>query len=85
MELETKSKLNQTEAKAEPESVIIEEKITKPNGDVVVRKYLRGKVLGKGGFAKCYEVTNIENKKISALKIVNKLTLKKSKAKQKVK
>lgn len=38
---------------------MIEEKITKTNGEVVVRKYSRGKALGRGGFAKCYEVTNL--------------------------
>jgi polo-like kinase 1 len=25
---------------------------------------LKGKFLGKGGFAKCYEFTNLENKKV---------------------
>ena len=25
---------------------------------------MRGKLLGKGGFAKCYEITNLETKKI---------------------
>ena len=43
--------------------VIIEEKNNKANGDQVIRKYMRGKLLGKGGFAKCYEITNMENKK----------------------
>eukprot|EP00331_Platyophrya_macrostoma_P033858 CAMPEP_0176440628 /NCGR_PEP_ID=MMETSP0127-20121128/20688_1 /TAXON_ID=938130 /ORGANISM="Platyophrya macrostoma, Strain WH" /LENGTH=50 /DNA_ID=CAMNT_0017825197 /DNA_START=51 /DNA_END=200 /DNA_ORIENTATION=+ len=33
--------------------VIIEEKISKVNGDTVIKKYARGKMLGKGGFAKC--------------------------------
>lgn len=41
-------------------------------------------MLGKGGFARCYEAINIETKKSYAMKIVNKMTLKKSKAKQKV-
>ncbi len=43
--------------------VIIEEKNNKANGDQVIRKYMSGKLLGKGGFAKCYEITNMENKK----------------------
>ena len=59
MDIEQKAKLTNIETKPEPENVIIEEKITKPNGEQVVKKYLRGKVLGKGGFAKCYEVTNV--------------------------
>lgn len=37
---------------------IIEEKIVKQNGEVVIKKYLKGKFLGKGGFAKCYEFIN---------------------------
>jgi hypothetical protein len=37
---------------------IVEEKITKHNGEVSVRKYVKGKFLGKGGFARCYEFTN---------------------------
>lgn len=36
------------------EAVIIEEKITKTNGDTVIKRYTRGKALGRGGFAKCY-------------------------------
>ena len=43
--------------------IIIEEKNSKSNGDTVTRKYVRGKLLGKGGFAKCYEITNVETKK----------------------
>jgi polo-like kinase 1 len=38
---------------------IIEEKIAKINGDQV-RKYVKGRLLGKGGFAKCYEFTSQE-------------------------
>jgi hypothetical protein len=37
---------------------IVEEKIVKYNGEVQVRKYTKGKFLGKGGFAKCYEFQN---------------------------
>jgi len=40
--------------------------------------------LGKGGFAKCFEVTNIENKRILAAKIIEKASLKKSRARQKL-
>ena len=41
--------------------------------------------MGKGGFAKCYEVTNLETKRILAAKIIEKASLKKSRARQKVK
>jgi hypothetical protein len=43
---------------------IVEEKVVKFNGDICIKKYLKGKFLGKGGFAKCYEFQNLENKKI---------------------
>jgi polo-like kinase 1 len=59
---------------------IIEEKISKVNGDVAIKRYSKGKMLGKGGFAKCYEVTNLENKRIYAAKIIPKNTLTKNRA-----
>lgn len=62
----------------------IEERIYKFNGDEIVKKYLKGKFLGKGGFAKCYEMKCLNNKKIYAAKIVSKSNLSKSSAKQKV-
>lgn len=49
---------------------IIEEKVVKSNGEVIMKKYLKGKFLGKGGFAKCYEFTNQENKVTCAAKVV---------------
>ena len=42
------------------------------NGDLIIKEYARGKMLGKGGFAKCFEFTNQETKKISAAKIIPK-------------
>jgi polo-like kinase 1 len=48
----------------EDAQTIVEERIVKFNGDHVIKKYLKGKFLGKGGFAKCYEMTNLENKKV---------------------
>ena len=38
-------------------------------------------MIGKGGFAKCYEVTNLDTKKIYAAKIIPKSTLTKSRSK----
>lgn len=38
----------------------------------------------KGGFAKCYEGLNIETKKRYAIKVIDKSTLQKNRAKQKV-
>jgi polo-like kinase 1 len=73
--------------KNKPETEIptmIEERVVKFNGEIFVRKYLKGKFLGKGGFAKCYECTSIENKKVYAAKIILKSSLTKSRAKQKL-
>lgn len=36
------------------------------------RRYSRGRFLGKGGFAKCYEITDLETKQVFAGKIVPK-------------
>lgn len=64
--------------------IIVEEKVVKFNGDVCIKKYLRGKFLGKGGFAKVYEFTNLETKRLSAAKVIAKTSLTKSRAKQKL-
>jgi polo-like kinase 1 len=41
-------------------------------------------MLGKGGFAKCYEVMQLDTKRILAAKIIAKHTLKKGRTRQKV-
>ena len=46
--------MNTQESSQEPESVV-EEKIIKVTGEIQTRKYNKGRLLGKGGFAKCYE------------------------------
>jgi polo-like kinase 1 len=63
----------------------IEERIIKFNGDEIVKRYLKGRFLGKGGFAKCYEFKCLNNKKIYAAKIVSKSNLSKQSAKSKLK
>ncbi len=60
--------------------LIIEEKISKVNGETAIKKYARGKPLGRGGFAKCYEVTNLETKKVLAAKIIAKSSLTRNRA-----
>jgi len=47
-------------------------------------RYQKGKFLGKGGFAKCYELTEVGNNKRWAGKIVEKKTLIKYRAKEKL-
>lgn len=66
------------------DAVIVEEKLTNIMGDAITKKYTKGKFLGKGGFAKCYEFTNMENNKVMAAKIIPKSTLKKSRHRQKL-
>lgn len=63
---------------------LIEEKIVRSNGETNIRKYLKGKFLGKGGFAKVYEFVNQDTKQVSAGKVVVKSSLTKSRAKQKL-
>jgi polo-like kinase 1 len=63
---------------------IIEEKTVRSNGDIVIKKYVKGRFLGKGGFAKCYEFTNMETNKIYAAKVITKSSLTRSRAKQKL-
>lgn len=64
--------------------IIVEERIVKANGETSVRKYIKGRFLGKGGFAKCFEFINADTKKMSAAKVIDKATLSKHRAKQKV-
>jgi polo-like kinase 1 len=66
------------------EYVIVEEKVVKYNGEIAVKKYQRGRFLGKGGFARCYEFQNLDTKKITAAKVIAKSSLTKSRAKQKL-
>ena len=86
-ESEVDSKNNtKTPKPNEPETngAVVEEKIIKVTGDVQIRKYYKGRLLGKGGFAKCYEFSCAENKKIFAGKVIAKSSLVKSRAKQKL-
>jgi len=63
---------------------VVEEKIKHQNGEVSYKQYIKGKFLGKGGFAKCYEFVQCDNKAISAAKIIQKSSLQRSRAKQKL-
>ena len=74
-----------TTATLDDDSVIIEEKRRKVNGEGhTVHRYLRGKLLGKGGFAKVYLCTALDTNKAYAIKIVPKANLVKPRARQKV-
>ena len=64
---------------------IIEEKRKRTNGDgYTIHRYTRGKLLGKGGFAKVYLCTAMDTGKNYAVKVVPKANLVKARARQKV-
>jgi hypothetical protein len=72
-------------AVADEDTVIIEEKRRKVNGEgFTMHRYLRGRLLGKGGFAKVYLCTALDTNKSYAIKIVPKANLVKTRARQKV-
>lgn len=48
------------------------------------RRYLRGRFLGKGGFAKCFEISDTDTKEVFAGKIVPKSLLLKPHQKDKM-
>ena len=50
----------------------------------VRRQYIEGKLLGKGGFARCYQATDCATKEELAVKVIDKASLKKPKTKQKL-
>ncbi len=62
----------------------VEGKIVNEKGDSVVKRYTRGRFLGKGGFAKCFEFKDLETGKLLAAKIIDKLSLNKERSKQKL-
>ena len=49
---------------------VIEEKIKDVNSQIKIRKYTKGKFLGKGGFAHCYEFICQDNNKVFAAKVI---------------
>eukprot|EP01080_Neovahlkampfia_damariscottae_P010186 gene10186-2605_t len=67
---------------------IVEEKVQRRNLKTGLREnvtvqYKKGKLLGKGGFAKCFEFLNLKSRETVAIKVVDKTNLK-PKTKQKL-
>lgn len=85
MALSSRSSLRKSSSKESITSEgVIEEQVVKPSGEVTIRRYSKGKFLGKGGFARVYEFTSLETRKLYAGKVVVKASLTKSRAKQKL-
>ncbi|OMJ66053.1 hypothetical protein SteCoe_37238 [Stentor coeruleus] len=63
---------------------IIEEKYTEPNGNVTTKRYIKGRFLGKGGFASVYEMTKIDTQQVAAVKVIEKSSITKGRARQKL-
>jgi len=66
------------------EKVEIEELRRKPNGGHTVHRYIRGKMLGKGGFAKVYNCESLDTNRMYAVKVVPKANLVKTRQRQKL-
>ena len=45
---------------------------------------MEGNFLGKGGFARCYELISENNQNVEAVKIIQKISLSKPRSKQKL-
>lgn len=74
-----------TNPKAQPEEPeIIEEKLKTERGETKIKKYKKGKYLGKGGFAKCYVCGCLETRKTMAVKIISKKSLTKRRQRAKL-
>jgi serine/threonine protein kinase len=57
---------------------------TTDGSSYTVHRYIRGRLLGKGGFAKVYLCTAVDTNKHYAVKVVPKANLVKARARQKV-
>jgi len=56
---------------SQPSTVtVVEEKFKLEDGSIGSRFYHKGKFLGKGGFAKCYEFISEETKSVFACKLI---------------
>ena len=76
------SKTNRTLHESQDTTII--ETIRKPTGETLQKKYIKGRFLGKGGFARVYEFTDLDTKSVIAGKIIEKSSLTKPRARQKL-
>ncbi|KAJ1477820.1 kinase-like domain-containing protein [Baffinella frigidus] len=71
-------------AVSEGPPAIIEQSKRDAQGNVYTKRFLKGAILGKGGFAKCYRVTDMDTKEEWACKIIEKKSLTKQRHKTKL-
>lgn len=64
--------------------IVVEHRTKDSFGCPIVKRYVRGPLLGKGGFAKCYQFTDADTGRIWAGKVVAKSSLVKQRHKAKV-
>jgi len=55
--------------------VVIEERSLTASRQIQTKRYLKGNFLGKGGFAKVFEIRNLEADHLQAVKVVAKSSL----------
>lgn len=66
------------------ESPYIEHSRRDSRGVTITKRYLKGALLGKGGFAKCFKITDVDTNLEWACKVVQKISLTKQRHKVKV-
>ncbi len=76
-----KKRKNKKHASIIPD-IIEERRKSSSTDEIKIYKYKKGKYLGKGGFARCYTMTNMEDGHVYAGKVVSKSSLVKSTAKE---
>ncbi len=54
------------------------------NSDIIIKKYEKGKFLGQGGFAKCYEMKSCDSNRFFAAKVFEKFSLINSRSQKKL-
>eukprot|EP00462_Mataza_sp_D1_P019146 CAMPEP_0175139226 /NCGR_PEP_ID=MMETSP0087-20121206/10782_1 /TAXON_ID=136419 /ORGANISM="Unknown Unknown, Strain D1" /LENGTH=729 /DNA_ID=CAMNT_0016422207 /DNA_START=89 /DNA_END=2278 /DNA_ORIENTATION=+ len=64
--------------------IVEDHSIRRPDDSTYVKRYKRGRYLGKGGFAKCYELTSMDSNRTYAGKIIPKSSLAKPSSRKKL-
>ena len=80
---ENKNEEGNENFKSQEDDIIIEKIHTNPD-EIHIKKYRKIRLLGKGGFARCYELLDEETQQSFAGKIIKKSSLIKSRTKQKL-